>query len=509
VANPAPLFLLAATFVIAVSGLIYELLAGTLSSYLLGDSVTQFSIVIGLFMTAMGVGAFISRYFQENLERAFTTIQIALGLAGGLSALILFYAFAYVDNYAIFLFLLCLLIGSLMGLEIPLITRILQQHQILKLNISNVLTADYIGALAAALLFPLVLVPHLGLMSTSLLFGLLNLSVAGMSLYIFRQQIPGQRIPLIASLAALMLLAALLHSEKLIGFFEQRLYQGEIVFAETTPYQRIILTRQKQRIRLFLNGNLQFDSHDEYRYHESLVHPAMSLARRKNQVLILGGGDGLAAREVLKYPQVERIVLVDLDPAITRLFRENALLKPINAGALAHPKVEIINQDAWKYLEELQDFFDVAIIDLPDPHSPSLSKLYTTHFYHRLASHLGQDGILVTQATSPFYARQAFWSIHHTLAATPHPYRSGTNLYPLAYHAYVPSFGEWGFILAGLRRLDWNEVQVPPDLRFLNRAMLPGLAEFAPDMQPLDASVNTLQDHALLRYYEQGWAEWF
>ncbi len=503
------LFLLAATFIIAVSGLVYELLAGTLSSYLLGDSVYQFSIVIGLFMTAMGLGAYLSRFVQGSLEHAFALTQIILGLIGGLSAPLLFYAFAYLENYSVFLFLLCLAIGTLMGLEIPLITRILQHHQILKLNISNVLTADYVGALAAALLFPLVLVPHLGLMSTSLLFGLMNLLVAGMSIALFRQVLPAKRLGGLTLGAGLLLLLALVYHQSLLGFFEQRLYRGEVLFAETTPYQRVVLTRQGRHVRLFINGGLQFDSLDEYRYHETLTHPAMLLSRRKHKVLILGGGDGMVAREALKYPEVERITLVDLDPAITRLFQENPLLARLNDGSLQNPKVEIINRDAWKFLEERDEFYDVIIVDLPDPHSPSLSKLYTREFYHLLAQRLGQGGLMVTQATSPFYARRAFWCVHHTLEQTPSPYYQGKTLQALPYHAYVPSFGEWGFVLAGHHRLQWKTLQPPAGLKFLTPAIAEELPHFPPDMARLETRVNTLQDHALLRYYEEDWAEWF
>ena len=181
--------LLAGTFAIAVCGLVYELIAGTLSSYLLGDSVYQFSIVIGLFMTAMGLGAYLSRFIEDRLEQAFVTTQIALGLTGGLAAPVLFFAFVQLDNYEAFLFLICIAIGTLVGLEIPLITRILKRERTLDINISNILTADYIGALVAAILFPLVLVPQLGLISTGFVFGLLNIAVAGLACHLFRPKL--------------------------------------------------------------------------------------------------------------------------------------------------------------------------------------------------------------------------------------------------------------------------------------------------------------------------------
>jgi spermidine synthase len=504
------ILLLLATFIIAISGLIYELLAGTLSSYLLGDSIYQFSIVIGLFMTAMGIGAYLSRFVQNNLEYSFIIAQISLGMIGGLSALILFYAFVYIHNYEIFLVLCCLLIGGLMGLEIPLITRILQKNQILKLNISNVLTADYIGALVAALLFPIVLVPKLGLMATSLVFGLLNLGVAIMTLFLFKLQTV-KKLIIIISICVIVLIYALINSHNLVNFFEKRLYQDPIIFTQTTPYQRIVITNNKRRTRMFINGNLQFDSHDEYRYHESLVHPVMSLSKRPEKVLILGGGDGFAVREVLKYKEVKQIILVDLDPVITNLFKNNSLLSKLNQQALQDKRVKIINADAWQYLHNSNELYNVIIADFPDPHTPNISKLYTRSFYKNMAKHLSRDGLFVTQATSPFYARKAFWCINNTLAATPNAYKNDRFLDTQAYHSYTPSFGEWGFILASSHQINWAEIKLTKnlDFRYLNNNLLSSMTKFNPDMEYINTEINTIHAHPLLQYYETGWNKWF
>lgn len=506
-----PLFLLLATFIIAICGLVYELLAGTLSSYLLGDSIYQFSIVIGLFMSAMGIGAFLSRYLQQRLEYHFTVIQLSLGLIGGLSAPLLFFAFAWLMNYNAFLFVICLVLGILIGLEIPLITRILQQHQILKINISNVLTADYIGALVAALLFPLVLMPLLGVIGISLLFGLLNVAVAIVMLWLFRDRIHHWGLTSFAALCFLTLSTAMFYSEDLLSFMERRLFQNPIIFAETTPYQRLIITRRGERIQLYINGGLQFDSIDEYRYHEALVHPAMNLAIQHQQVLILGGGDGMAVREILKYPDVQHITLVDLDPRMTQLFRDNPLLTALNQQSLQHPKVQIINQDAWQFIEQSQQMYDVVLIDLPDPHNSSLSKLYSQEFYFRLAQHLSQGGLVVTQATSPLFAHDAYWCIHNTLAATPSPIRDGRTLYTQPYQSYVPSFGLWGFIIAGHHQPDWSQLKLPDTInfRYLHPELLPSLITFAPDTAFVQTKVNSLQSHPLLQYYENESKRWF
>ena len=500
--------LLIGTFVIAVSGLVYELIAGTLSSYLLGDSVYQFSIVIGLFMTAMGLGSYLSRFILDRLEQAFVATQIALGLIGGLAAFFLFFAFVYIDNYEAFLFLICMTIGTLVGLEIPLVIRILKQERTLEINISNILTVDYIGALVAALLFPLVLVPQLGLIATGFLFGTLNLMVAGLAAYLFRPKV-GSRYLIAALVAATLLSAGLIFSERLVKTIETKLYHDEVIYAETTPYQRIVATHQNGHLRLFLNGALQFDSVDEHRYHEALVHPAMSLAGQAGSVLVLGGGDGMAVREVLRHDDVERVTLVDLDPAITRLFRDHPRLSALNEGALDDPRVTVVNEDAFEFLKADDALYNVILIDLPDPKNPSLSKLYSLAFYTSAARRLARDGVLVTQATSPVYARKAFWSVFRTLEATGDPYRADEALSVQPYHAYVPSFGDWGFIAASPKRIDWQAIRLPSDLRFLTDDTLPGLTMFPPDIDRLPVEINTLQDHPLLRYYDEGWSRWF
>jgi len=500
--------LLVGTFAIAVCGLVYELIAGTLSSYLLGDSVYQFSIVIGLFMTAMGLGAYLSRFIETRLEQAFVITQIALGLIGGLAAPVLFFAFVQLDNYEAFLLLICVAIGTLVGLEIPLITRILKRERTLEINISNILTADYIGALVAAILFPLVLVPSLGLISTGFLFGLLNLAVAGLACRLF-WSVLDRRFAWLTIATAALLITGLLASQRLVSLIETKLYHDEIIYTETTPYQRIVATHENGHIRLFLNGGLQFDSVDEHRYHEALVHPAMGLAGRTGSVLVLGGGDGMAIREVLRHEGVESVTLVDLDPAMTRLFKEHPRLGALNEGALDDPRVAVVNQDAFEFLKTDDAIYNVILIDLPDPKNPSLSKLYSLAFYTAAARRLARDGVLVTQATSPVYARKAFWSISRTLDATADPYRDGKQLSTVAYHAYVPSFGDWGFVAASPHQLDWSRIRLPAGLQFLDEAALPGLTIFPPDIDRLPVEINTLQDHPLLRYYEQGWSRWF
>jgi len=501
------LALLGATFVIAICGLVYELVAGSVSSYLLGDSVYHFSLVIGLFMTAMGIGAYLSRHVTDP-EPAFVGAQIALGLIGGFSAMILFAAFALIENYSAFLFLVSLAIGALVGLEIPLVIRILEGRDALKVTVSNVLTADYIGALAAALLFPLVLVPQLGLMGASFLLGGINLAVAAMGLWLFRARC-GFALRAAFLLAVLAVGFGAWQSEATLGAMERRLYENEIVLAQDTPYQRVVVARDGKRVQLFLNGSIQFDTLDEHRYHESLVHPAMTRAPRINSVLILGGGDGMATREVLRYPDVEHVTLVDIDPDVTALFRDHPALSLLNGNALSDPRVQIVNADAWEFLKEAGAPFDVAILDLPDPKDLAVAKLYSRAFYATLTTRMASGGIIVTQATSPLYARKAFWTVEATLAATLDPYAQGRTLATMPYHAYIPSFGEWGFVLAGATLPDAPRRALPEGLRFLDADAFPAMRRFPADMARLDMEPATLFDQPLPRLYEEGWSAWF
>ena len=501
-------WLLVATWLVAVSSLIYELIAATLSSYLLGDSVRQFSFVIGVFLATMGVGAWLSRYTEDALQ-GFVRVQVALGIVGGALAPVVYATYAFTGEVQLLLYLMLGGVGVLSGMEIPLIARVLKDIGATKFRFENVLSVDYLGALIASLAFPLIIVPHFGLMSASLMFGCLNLVVAGISIAMFRDKI-ALALKCVCAAAFALMAGGLVYSERLVSVADAALFQDDLILSETTPYQNIAVTRFRDRTRLFLDHSIQFDTADEYRYHEMLVHPALAQAPRRDTVLILGGGDGMAAREVLKYSDVAQVTLVDLDPRVTELFRDHAQLKHLNDEALSDPRVSIINQDAWTFAEENGDIFDVIIIDLPDPKNLSLSKLYSVEFYALLIERLSPRGALVTQAGSPFFAQEAFWSIVATLETVRNPISQTDALNVLPYHAYVPSFGEWGFVTvspyvpAPSRALTW-----PEELRYLTPDIWQQAQVFATDTDRVFADINTIQSHALVRYYQQGWDAWF
>jgi len=491
--------LLVTVLLIAACGLIYELVAGALASYLLGDSVTQFSTVIGTYLFAMGIGSWLSRFVGRGVAARFVLVEIIVGVIGGFSSALLFLAFAYTDAFRLVLYVLVLIVGILVGLEIPLLMRLLRERFEFKDVVANVLTFDYLGALGASLIFPIVLVPKLGLVRAPMLFGAINVAVALWSTQVLRASLaPPVRLLLQGtSIVALALLGAgLWQANAILDLAEGNLYADDIVLARTTPYQRIVMTAWKDDLRLFLNANLQFSSRDEYRYHEALVHPGLAALPDARRVLVLGGGDGLALREVLRYPRVTHVTLVDLDPAMTQLFASHPELRRLNANALADPRVTVVNADAFTWLADASDTFDFAVVDFPDPSNFSLGKLYTTTFYRRLWARIAPDGAFVVQSTSPLFARQSFWCIVTTIEA------SGLAVAP--YHVYVPSFGEWGFALASRAPVP-APASLPDDLRFLTVTTVPELFDFPRDMARVPVELNRLHTQALVRYYEREW----
>jgi spermidine synthase len=491
--------------VIATCGLIYELVAGTLASYVLGDSVTQFSTVIGVYLSALGLGSYLSRHVKRGLARRFVEVELAVALVGGASAALLFLTFAHLPAFfRPILYGLVVLVGTLVGLEIPLVMRLLRETMDFKELVAKVLTFDYLGALAASVLFPVLLVPHLGLVRTAMLFGLLNAGVGLWSTWLFAPLLGATFDLRLKAVAVLLTLSiGFAYADQMTDIAEEGMYADTVVFAKTSRYQRIVLTRAKDQFQLFLNGSLQFSSGDEYRYHEALVHPALALHGAPRRVLVLGGGDGLAVREILKHPSVTEVVLVDLDPEMTRLAVSNPLLRDLNRSSLLDPRVHVVNEDAFVWLGEgatAAGLFDAAIVDFPDPHNFSLGKLYTVRFYGLVRARLDPAGVMAVQSTSPLMARRSFWCINRTIAA------AGFEVRP--YHALVPSFGEWGYALAALRPFQAPATVPVPGLRYLDGPTLASLFVLGPDMAQVEAEVNRLNNQALVRYYEEEWRRW-
>lgn len=504
-----------ATFVIATCGLIYELVAGAMGSYLLGDSITQFSLVIGLYLSAMGLGSYLSKHVGGDLLARFIHVEVAVGLLGGLSALLLLLAHAFFGSVRPVLFGLVLAVGTLVGLEIPILMRVLKDRVAFADLVARVLAFDYMGALAASVLFPLLLVPALGLPRTALLFGIFNAAVGLFLVRVFARRLGPRRRRLLAveALVALgLLVGAFVGTDRIELVAERALYDAPVLFKKKSPYQTVVITRWRNDLRLWLDGHLQFSSRDEHRYHEALVHPAVAAAAGPvRSALVLGGGDGMALRELLRYPTLERAVLVDLDPIMLELFSTDPALRALNGDAYADPRVHVQNDDAFRWLEEHDDVFDVVVVDLPDPRNYALGKLYSYEFYRLLRRHVAEQGAVVVQSTSPYSAPRAFWCVERTIAD------AGFVTHP--YHAHVPSFGDWGYVLAlptapvdpapGATRPPPREVPaaVRGTLRFLDDAQLRAMFVFPPDMRrPERIEVNRLSDQVLVKYHDEDWA---
>lgn len=497
----APLLFLT-VFLIAACGLVYELVAGTLASYLLGDSVLQFSTVIGVYLSAMGLGSWLSKHVHRGLAQRFVDVELAVALVGGLSAPLLFVAFAHTHAFRPTLYGLVAVVGTLVGLEIPLLMRILRAQVAFKDLIAQVLTLDYIGALFASLLFPLLLMPKLGLVRTSLLFGLINAGVGLWSTFLLASQLgPTLGTRMRCALVIALLSTGFVQAKHFTLAVEEEVFQDEIIHAKDSPYQRIVLTHGRGSFQLFLNGNLQFSSADEYRYHEALVHPAFAVREQAQRVLVCGGGDGLAVREILKHPGVREVVLVDLDPAMTDLAANLPLMRELNHGSLKDARVKVVNADAMVWLQEAPaaERFDLAIVDFPDPNTYSVGKLYTTRFYALLKQHLEPGAPVSVQSTSPLMARRSFWCIDATLRA------AGFATRP--YHLAVPSFGVWGFVLASTAPFDVPRKTLT-DLRHLTDGTMAAMFEFPVDMAPVPAEPNRLDNQVLVHLYTAEWKRW-
>ena len=494
--------LVASIFVVGMCSIVYELLISTTSSYFLGDSITQFSITIGTYMAAMGLGSYLVRFLRGNAFELFVKVELALGCIGALSVPLLYgyYAGVGYEGFQPVMLLLVVLVGTLTGLEIPLLTRLLQPHFQGEEALSNVLTLDYIGALVATLLFPFVLLPFVGVFQLSIVFGLVNVLVAVYTAVHFRENLPRRSLLVWGVATAALVLSALGLSAKLLSAWEDALYRDPIVYTETTPYQTLTVTRARDDVRLYLDRVIQWSSRDEYRYHESLVHPAMSSVAAPRRVLILGGGEGLALREVLRYPSVDSVTVVDIDPAVFALGQSQRQLVELNARSLYDPRVTMSAEDAFVFLRNANSTYDVIIADLPDPTNDSVARLYSVAFFRRCRRVLAEGGAIATQATGPFHTGKAFWCIGATLREA-----GFTDVQP--YHTYVPSFGDWGFWVQLGNRGDVGPA--PTQTRYYSTQQFAIDMLFPADLRDATQVLpNKLDRPRLLEYYLEDWRSW-
>lgn len=448
-------------------------------------------------MFAMGVGSQISRYFDDQYIRNFILIEIAIALIGGIASILLFMAFPFARVlYELVMYGLILIIGALVGMEIPVLTTLLAQKDSIRDSIANVMSLDYLGGLMGAVAFPLLLLPSLGLIQASFTIGLINIFVAIINVYIFKDHLKNYKAMLYLSFSVLFfLILFVFYGSVITRFAEKQLYFDQVIYSTQTPYQKIVMTKSvtHPEQRLYIDGHIQFSTRDEYRYHESLVHPMMSIEGARENILVLGGGDGLAIRELLKYNDIKFIHLVDIDPEMIRIGRELPILTRINLDSLSSDKVTTYAEDAFSFINQPGILYDRVIIDMPDPHNEAINKLYSREFYTMIKRRMAPDGILVTQSSSPFFTRQVFWSIENTLASVFEHTKS--------YQTSLPSFGIWGFNMAKNNAAfpDAFELTVPTKA-LTNDTMLASLV-FSKDMSKIPTPINSIMEPKLYQLY--------
>jgi spermidine synthase len=507
--------LMLAMLATGMAGIVAEYILATLATYFLGDSVFQWTIILSLMLFSMGLGSRVSRWIKTNLEEWFIGIEFTLSVLTSLSSGFVYLLMPHVSNLAPSIYILAIVIGILIGMEIPLVTRINSINSELRTNISEVMEKDYFGALIGGLFFAFIGIRYLGITYTPFVVGAVNLAVAIMVFLKFKKFIDKKNIRklfVFASSVVVLIGVGLFFSKNLVLYANQNLYTGQVVYSKQTPYQQITLTKWKEHHWLYLNQGKQLSTFDEWMYHEPLVHPAMQLAANPKHILVMGAGDGCAIREILKYPNVEKITLVDLDPAMTDVGKNHPILRKVNQDAFWSPKLEVVNTDAFTYLEQNNRFFDVIIADFPDPRSIDLSRLYSKEMYSLVYHRLSANGVFVTQAASPYYTTQAFRCIEKTLQA------AKFNVLPLRNHIYT--FGEWGWMLATKKlptlemknrivKEDWQEVAT----KFLTKEASTLITSFGQDLIQTDSAeikVNSIYNPVLYRYYGTGnWSYYF
>jgi spermidine synthase len=504
-ARSARRVVLAATFVCAICGFAYELVIVALGTVLIGSSTVQTAMVLGTFVAAMGLGSLAAaRIPARHSVAAFAVVEVLVALLGGMSALALFAAYAWLDLYQPAVRLMSVVLGALVGAELPLLAAVLAalRREETGRTVGTLLAADYIGAFAVGLAFPLLILPAMGQIQAALAFGAVNVAAGGVVLWVLRSSVPrAHGVALGGALAGV--LVAIGVTALVAGWFEasarQALYDDPIALHVRSKHQEIVLTKSVRGddTRLFLNGDLQFSSVDEHRYHEALVHPAM--AGPHESVLVIGGGDGLALREVLKYRDVRRVLEVDLDAQMLRLARTEPAVTRLNGRSLDDPRVQTVAADAFSWLRTARERFDVVVVDLPDPDSEDLAKLYSVEMYGMVAGRvLAPGGRVVVQAGSPYFAPDAYWSIERSLRVA--------GLRTVPYHVDVPSFGDWGFHLAA-REPPRLTVRPPEPLRFLDAGVLRAATVFGADRRRRDVRESTLNRARIIEYARRGWQD--
>lgn len=500
----------ASVFATGLAGIVAEYVLSTLATYLLGNAIFQWTIVMSLMLFAMGLGSRLSKFFDKNLIDLFVLVEFTLSVICASASVLAYGLAAYTEQINLVIYCIAMAIGILIGFEIPLVTRINNQYEELRTNIASVMEKDYYGALIGGLLFAFVALPHLGLTYTPIALAIVNFAVATVFMYKFSHLLAVKKEVYTAFCMSIFMLGGLgYYAKPIIMFGEQSQYKDKIIYSKQTKYQKIIMTQWCDNYWLYINNQEQFSSFDEEKYHEPLVHPAMMLAADTANILILGGGDGLALREIWKHKAVKSVTLVDLDAQMTTFAATNPILTQLNKNSMADPRLNLVHMDAGKYLKDHHEKYSVIIIDLPDPDSVDLMHLYSVDFYRLIKDRLRRGGVIVTQSSSPYFSPKAFLCVKKTMETA--------GLSTLPYHNQVPTMGEWGWIMAApadqvtaatmkksLEAKDFSSLQT----RFLNNDAMQAMLLFGKGLFDSQAAktikANTRHQPVLMTYYSEG-----
>ncbi len=509
-----------ALFATGLSGIVAEYILCTLATYFLGNSVLQWTMILSIMLFSMGLGSRLSKHINYHLLEKFIIVEFVLSVLVSFCAFFAYLALTYASfNDATLLivwrfdgvvvYILSILIGLLIGMEIPLVTRLNEAFESLQVNISHVMEKDYYGSLLGGLFFAFVGLPFLGLTYTPFVLGAVNFLVAVLLFFRLKKLVATTYIHPIKTcmyLIFIVLILGFIFADDITDYGQQQRYKDKVILQEQTKYQQLVVTQWKDHYWFYINGNQQLSTLDEYLYHEPLVHPVMGLSKNPEQVLILGGGDGCAAREVLKYQSVKGVTLVDLDPRVTEIAQTNPIFTNMNKNSLNNPKVQLINTDAYAYMDQTISFYDVIIIDFPDPKSVQLGRLFSYEFYRLCYRHLRPEGLLIVQAGSPYYATKSFRCIEKTLQAA--------QFHTLPLHNQILTMGQWGWVIGtknidtkrlkkAVRNLPLNNIHT----KWLNKEALYLITSFGKqfvDIDTMDIEVNTIHNPVLPRYYRKG-----
>ncbi len=536
--------------VLAGCGLIYEYLLAHYAGRILGAVETTIYAMIGIMIVAMGIGAFTAKWIKDPFT-GFTWLEVTIALLGSSSILIMASMTALIytlphwlhDLYNIHPSVMMqggaietlkeisyytpyvtgFILGLMIGMEIPLIARIRenihQQH--LEHNTGTIYGADYIGAGIGAAIWVTVCL-QIPIMVAAVATAAANILVGVIFLIRYHKKINKLGTLIIVHLFVIAVIIILAFSgAKWVEQMNYALFEDDPIYSKVTPYQHLTLTQRivgqglDKVISLYINGRLQFSSSDEHIYHSFLTYPALLTSARHETILVIGGGDGLAVRDILKW-NPKSVTLVDLDTDMINLFQGKATELPdtikktlleLNENALNDPRVHIINRDAFLEVEKMvseKRHFDTIIIDLPDPSHPDLNKLYSDFFYARLKDLLSGDGVIAIQSTSPYHAQQAFISIGKTLESV--------GFQTEQYHANVPTFGEWGWTIGTVhgqkasQRIA-NSVTLPVNDPWISKQQLLAAFVFAPSFYQFADSVkvNKLGSRVIFNYHQDAW----